>query len=254
MPKDAIRIEGVAKSFGPVVALRDVSLQVGHGEVVGLVGDNGAGKSTLAKILCGLVRPDAGRIFLSGKETVLRSPSHARSLGIDTVHQDLALVDELTVYQNVFLKRELVSWFGVSLLNKRAMKRQARDHLHQMRVSIPSVDAKVARLSGGQRQAIAIARAAYSGASILLLDEPLAAMGAKESKIVLDLLGALKEQGGVSMIIIVHNYAQVFEVCDRVSVLQHGRITFDRPTSATSPQEVMTVITADYASADAAGD
>ena len=181
----------------------------GQGEVLGLIGDNGAGKSTLLKILCGFQPPDSGRILLNGEEVTLKSVDHARSLGIDAVYQDLALINELTVYHNMFLNRETVRW---PLLNNRAMRKLARQHLDDMGVGIPSVDVEVARLSGGQRQAIAVARAVYSDAKILLLDEPLAAMGAKEAALILDLVQDLKRRGDVSVIIIAHNYGQVLEV------------------------------------------
>src|SRR5262245_51564852 len=174
---EALRVEGVAKRFGALTALRDVHLRVDRGEVLGLIGDNGAGKSTLIKVICGFHQPDAGRIFVNGEEVTLRSVDHARSLGIDTVYQDLALVNELSVYHNMFLNRE--RRIG-PLLNNRLMRRLAREHLTDMGVTIADVTAEVAKLSGGQRQAIAVARSVYSDARILLLDEPLAAMGAKE--------------------------------------------------------------------------
>ncbi len=182
----------MAKRFGGVTALADVNLRLGRGEVLGLIGDNGAGKSTLIKILCGFHQPDAGRIFVDGEEVVLKSVDHARTLGIDTVYQDLALVNELSVYHNMFLNRELVRW---PLLSNRRMRRLAREHLEDMGVNIPSVDDEVAKLSGGQRQAIAVARSVYSDARILLLDEPLAAMGAKEGALILDLVARPQGQG-----------------------------------------------------------
>ena len=220
--REVLRVEGIAKRFGALTALRDVNLRLGRGEVLGLIGDNGAGKSTLIKIICGFHRPDAGRILVDGEEVALRSVDHARSLGIDTVYQDLALVNELSVYHNMFLNREQVRW---PLLNNRLMRRLAKQHLDDMGVDIPDVTVEVAKLSGGQRQAIAVARSVYSDARILLLDEPLAAMGAKEGALILDLISDLKARGDVSIIIIAHNYAQVLQVCDRVNVLQHGEIT-----------------------------
>jgi ABC-type sugar transport system ATPase subunit len=159
------------------------------------------------------------------------------------VYQDLALVNELSVYHNMFLNRELVRW---PLLSNRAMRRRAARQLADMGVRIPSVDVEVAKLSGGQRQAIAVARSVYSDARILLLDEPLAAMGAKEGTMILDLVRDLKARGEVSIIIIAHNYAQVLDVCDRVNLLQHGRIAFDKPTSETSLQELTDLVVADY--------
>ena len=239
----ALRVEHVVKRFGALTALRDVSLRLDRGEVLGLIGDNGAGKSTLIKIICGYHRPDSGRLFVGGQEVVLRSVDHARSLGIDTVYQGLALVNELSVYHNMFLNRELR--IG-PLLNNRAMRRLAREHLADMGVNIPNVASEVAKLSGGQRQAVAVARAVYSDAKVLLLDEPLAAMGAKEGVLILDLIRDLKARGDVSVIIIAHNYAQVLDVCDRVNLLQHGTITFDRPTAEVSLEELTELVVAEY--------
>jgi ABC-type sugar transport system ATPase subunit len=240
---DALRVEHIAKRFGALTALRDVTLRLGQGEVLGLIGDNGAGKSTLIKTICGFHRPDSGQIFVNGEEVVLRSVDHARSIGIDCVYQDLALVNELTVYHNMFLNREKVRW---PLLNNRAMRKLAREYLNAMGLNIPDVNAEVAKLSGGQRQAIAVARSVYSDAKILLLDEPLAAMGAKEGTVILDLIRDLKAAGNVSIIIIAHNYAQVLDVCDRVDVLQHGRITFDKRRDETSVEELTELMVAEY--------
>ena len=226
-----------------MTALTDISLHLGRGEVLGLLGDNGAGKSTLMKILCGFQPPDAGRILLNGQEISLKSVDHARSLGIDTVYQDLALVNQLSVYHNLFLNREKMRW---PLLNNRAMRKLARQYLDEMGVNIPSVDADVAALSGGQRQAIAVARAVYSNAKVLLLDEPLAAMGAKEAAIILDMVRDLKSRADVSVIIIAHNYGQALEVCDRVNLLQHGQITFDKRSADTSVEELNDIVIAEY--------
>jgi ABC-type sugar transport system ATPase subunit len=241
----AIRAEHLSKRFGPVEALSDVSLHVAPGEVLGLIGDNGAGKSTLIKIITGYHQPDGGTIQVRGTEVRLRSVSHARSLGIETVYQDLALIPELSVYHNMFLKRERLRW-PLPFLHNGAMKRQAREYLDDMGVRIPSVDTEVGRLSGGQRQAIAIARAVYSQATMLLLDEPLAAMGAKEGALILDLVRNLKERGEVSMILIAHNYAQVLDVCDRVNLLRHGRIFLDKRTGETSLDELTEVMVEEY--------
>jgi ABC-type sugar transport system ATPase subunit len=240
---DVLRVEHIAKSYGAVTALTDVSLHLAKGEVLGLLGDNGAGKSTLIKILCGFQPPTAGRILLGGREVTLRSVDHARSLGIDCVYQDLALVNQLSVYHNMFLNREKVRW---PLLSNRTMKRLARQYLDEMGVAIPSVESDVAALSGGQRQAIAVARAVYSDAKILLLDEPLAAMGAKEAAIILDQVRELKEKGDVSVIIIAHNYGQALEICDRINLLQHGEITFDKPSAQTSVAELNEIVIAEY--------
>jgi simple sugar transport system ATP-binding protein len=240
---EALRVEHVAKKFGALTALRDVNLRLDKGEVLGLIGDNGAGKSTLIKIICGFHQPDAGRILVEGREITLRSVDHARSVGIDTVYQDLALVNELSVYHNMFLNRELVFW---PLLNNRAMRRRAKQHLDDMGVHIPDVTVEVAKLSGGQRQAIAVARSVYSDARILLLDEPLAAMGAREGRLILDLIRDLKSRGEVSIIVIAHNYAQVLDVCDRVNLLQHGTITLDKPTAEISVAELTELVVSEY--------
>jgi simple sugar transport system ATP-binding protein len=242
-PPDVLRVEHIAKRYGAVTALTDINLHLGRGEVLGLLGDNGAGKSTLMKILCGYQPADAGRILLGGQEVTFKSVDHARSLGIDTVYQDLALVNQLSVYHNLFLNREVTRW---PLLANGKMRRLARQYLDEMGINIPSVDADVAALSGGQRQAIAVARAVHSNAKILLLDEPLAAMGAKEAAIILDLVRDLKEKGQVSVIIIAHNYGQALEICDRVNLLQHGEITFDKRTADTSVEELNDIVIAEY--------
>jgi simple sugar transport system ATP-binding protein len=174
---------------------------------------------------------------------VLKSVDHARSLGVDAVYQDLALINQLSVYHNLFLNRERIRW---PLLSNRSMRKTARQYLDDMGVAIQSVDTQVASLSGGQRQAIAVARAVYSDAKILLLDEPLAAMGAKEVAIILDLIRDLQRRGDVSILVIAHNYGQVLEICDRVNLLQHGRITLDKPSKDTSVQELNDIVVAEY--------
>ena len=242
-PDDVLRVEHISKRFGAVTALQDINLHLRRGEVLALLGDNGAGKSTLMKIICGFQPPDTGRIVVNGQEVTLKSVEHARSLGIDIVYQDLALIPGLSVYHNMFLNREKVRW---PLLNNREMRRIAREHLDEMGVNIPSVSVNVAQLSGGQRQAIAVARVVYSNAKILLLDEPLAAMGAKEAAIILDQVRDLKKKGDVSVIIIAHNYGQALEICDRINLLQHGEITFDKPAKDTSVAELNDIVIAEY--------
>jgi simple sugar transport system ATP-binding protein len=240
---DALRAEHIGKRFGAVTALRDINLRLGPGEVLGLLGDNGAGKSTLLKILCGFQQQDSGRLLLEGEEVRLKSVDHARSLGIDAVYQDLALINQISVYHNMFLKRERVRG---PILNNASMRESARHHLEAMGISIPSVDVPVASLSGGQRQAIAIARAVYSHAKILLLDEPFAAMGAKEVAIILDVIQDLKQRGDVSIIIIAHNYGQALEICDRINLLQQGEITLDKLSKDTSVAELNDIVVAEY--------
>ncbi len=240
---DMLRVEHIAKRFGPVTALVDVNMGVARGEVLGLLGDNGAGKSTLLKILCGFHPPDAGRIFLEGTEIHLRSVDHARSLGIDVVYQDLALINQLSVYHNMFLNRESVRG---PLLSNRSMRRQARKRLDDMGIRLESIEVPVGSLSGGQRQAIAVARSVYSATKVLLLDEPLAAMGAKEAALILELIRDIKRRGDVSIIIVAHNYGQVLEICDRVILLQHGEITLDKRSKDTSVQELNDIVIAEY--------
>jgi simple sugar transport system ATP-binding protein len=232
--------------LGGVTALADVNLRLAGGEVLGLIGDNGAGKSTLIKILCGFHQPDGGRIFVSGEEVTLRSVDHARTLGIDTVYQDLALVNELSVYHNMFLNRELVRW---PLLNNRRMRRLARQHLDDMGVNIGV---------GGRRGGQAVGRPAPGdrGRPLGLHRRPDPAPGraagghgAKEGAMILDLVRDLKAKGDVSIIIIAHNYGQILEVCDRINLLQHGSITFDKPTSETSVQELTDLVVAEYRAA-----
>ena len=244
---EALRVEGVAKRFGALTALTEVNLHVNRGEVLGLLGDNGAGKSTLIKVICGFHQPDAGRILVNGTEVTLRSVDHARSLGIDTVYQDLALVPMMSVTHNMFLNRELTVGLGpFRWLAQGRMRRRAREYLDDIGIrTLRSVRAEVAMLSGGQRQAIAIARSVHSGARILLLDEPLAAMGAMEGEMILDLIRDLKEEGH-SMIVVAHNYVHVLEISDRVNLLQHGRITLDRPSSETSVEELTELVAREY--------
>jgi ABC-type sugar transport system ATPase subunit len=242
---EVIRVEHVAKRFGPVTALRDINLRVERGEILGLIGDNGAGKSTLIKILTGFHRPDSGRILVEGQETRLRSVAHARSLGIETVYQDLALIDGLPVYLNLHLNKELTHR-PLPFLRRREMRRLAREALDSVGIEIPSVTAEVGQLSGGQRQAIAVARSVHSDAKLLLLDEPLAAMGAREGTQILRLLRRLKQRGDLAIILIAHNYSQIVDVCDRVNLLQHGEITFDRRSADTSVAELLELVHAEY--------
>ena len=245
---EVLRAEHVEKAFGRIVALRDVNLRLCRGEVLGLLGDNGAGKSTLMKIFTGFFRPSAGQLYFESKPVQLRSVSHARSLGVEAVYQDLALVNELNVYRNMFLQREPVFGGVLGILDGRQMRRRAIEMLDRMKVRVPSVDVDVARLSGGQRQAVAIARSVFQKAKVLLLDEPTAAMGAKESALILDLIQRLKDGGEIAMIIIAHNYAQVFDVCDRINLVEEGMIAFDKRTSETSVQELTERVVRQYRS------
>ena len=242
---DVLRIEHVAKRFGPVTALRDINLHLRKGEVLGLLGDNGAGKSTLIKILSGFQKQDSGTMWLKGEPYAPKSVLDARNHGIDTVYQDLALINELTVYNNLFLRREIVKK-PIPFLSNREMRKRAREALEETGINIPRLDVPVARLSGGQRQAIAVARTISGDADIILLDEPLAAMGAKEGALILDLIARLKAEGRVSIIMILHNYVHVFQACDRVSLIQDGVISLDKPTNETSVDELNEIVVEEY--------
>jgi simple sugar transport system ATP-binding protein len=243
---DALRVEGIVRRFGPVVALDGVSLRLREGEILGILGDNGAGKSTLIKILTGFQPQTGGRLFVHGQETQLRSVDHARALGIECVYQDLALANSLSVYHNLFLNREIVHRGPLRLLNNRAMRRRAAALLDEIGVHVPSVDVAVERLSGGQRQAIAVARAVNSQARVLLLDEPLAAMGAREAGLILDLIQRLKAKGGLSIAMIMHNYAQTLDIADRIILMQRGRVTYESDAAATSVTELMDIVRREY--------
>jgi simple sugar transport system ATP-binding protein len=242
---DVLRVEHLAKRFGPVTALRDVSLHLKKGEVLGLLGDNGAGKSTLVKTICGFQKQDSGQMWLHGQPYEPKSVEQARALGVDVVYQDLALIDELSVYQNMFLCRE-ERIPRLPILDRGRMKRETRTALNEIGINLPRLDVPVARLSGGQRQAIAVARGVYANADILLLDEPLAAMGAKEGAMILDLIARLKSEGNLSMIMILHNYVHVLESCDRLNMIVDGVIALDKKTADTSVEELTEIVVDEY--------
>jgi ABC-type sugar transport system ATPase subunit len=240
-----MRVAHIRKSFGPTVALQDISLHLRKGEVLGLLGDNGAGKSTLIKILCGFQKADGGTMELRGQPYAPKNVDDSRSHGVDTVFQDLALINELAVYQNLFLRRERVRR-PIPFLRNAVMKREAREALDQIGINIPRIDVPAARLSGGQRQAIAVARTISGDADIILLDEPLAAMGAKEGAMILDLIARVKDEGKVSIIMILHNYVHVLAACDRVNLIQDGVIALDKPTAETSVEELTEIVVEEY--------
>jgi ABC-type sugar transport system ATPase subunit len=243
-----LEVKGITKSFGPLSVLRGIDLSLHSGEVLGLVGDNGAGKSTLVKILSGLFAPDDGRLLIKGRDVRFHSVEDASAHGIETVYQDLALIPQLPVFSNLFLNHEITKAGPLRLLNKRKMRELARRYLDDINVYVPNVDAEVGQLSGGQRQAVAVARATRANASILLLDEPLAAMGARESRLIIDLVRGLAKSRNVSMIIIDHNFAHLFELCDRVNVMQGGHITIDQLTKDTSLEELTELMVSSYRS------
>ncbi len=210
----------LTKSFDSVCALDGVSLRIPEGEVTALVGDNGAGKSTLVRCLTGVQSPDTGQILFRGEPVRLRSPEDARKMGIETVYQDLALIDDLTVWQNLFLNRELVHPLGI--VNRRGMIARSGEIMRELDVDVPSVRTTVRRMSGGQRQSIAIARAVAWGKAMVIMDEPTAALGVRETAAVEKLVRGLRERG-VTVLIISHDLAQVMRVCDNVVVLRRGR-------------------------------
>jgi simple sugar transport system ATP-binding protein len=241
-----LEVRGVTKRFGALSVLRGIDLSLRQGEVLGLVGDNGAGKSTLVKIMSGFYTQDAGEIRLSGERVSFRSVADARAQGIETVYQDLALIPQLPVYQNLFLGHEVTRFGPLRLLDKREMRKLARQYLDDINVHVPSIEAEAVDLSGGQRQAIAVARAVRAATKILLLDEPLSAMGARESRLIIDLVKDLASSGRVSIIVIDHNYAHLFELCDRLNVMDGGRITLDQKVHETSIEELTELMVSSY--------
>jgi simple sugar transport system ATP-binding protein len=236
-------VRGVVKHFGRVQALAGVDMEVHPGSIVALLGDNGAGKSTLVKIIAGVYQPDAGEIRFAGRRVHIASPKDASALGIETVYQDLALIGDLSIYHNMFMGREYHKRvLGLKLLDNKKMRDLAEVHLKTLGISIPSVNSTVDLLSGGQRQCVAVARSIYASPTILILDEPLAALGVRESAHVLGLIQSLRQQRNVSIILIVHNYNQIFEVCDRINFLHSGEIVLDAATSETSEEELIRIV------------
>jgi ABC-type sugar transport system ATPase subunit len=230
---------GLSKNFAHVTALRGVDIDVFAGEVLALVGDNGAGKSTLIKILSGVHQPDEGEIRVNGELTRIADPHHARELGIATVYQNLALIDMRDVAANLYLGREPVRWRW--FIDRRSMLAGARKVLDDLRVNVPSLTVEVGDLSGGQRQSIAIGRAMSQNGRVIIMDEPTAALGVRESHKVLDLIVRLRE-AGTAVLIISHNIVQVFAVADRISVLRHGRNVGVRRRDETTPDEIVKLI------------
>jgi len=225
-------MQNIKKHFGAVQALRGVDLTLYPGEVLGLVGDNAAGKSTLMKVLSGAYLPDEGQIFIKGKKAHITNPEDSRRLGIEMVYQDFALAGNLDVAANIFLGREIVRWgLGpIRVMNKRAMEEQSRNLVDRLKIDISSVRLKVDRLSGGQRQAVAIGRATAFDAKVIIMDEPTAALSVAAISKVLDLIRELKAQG-CSVILISHRLEDIYAVSDRVIVLRQGRKVADRPVS-----------------------
>jgi fructose transport system ATP-binding protein len=239
-----LELSDIHKRFGPVRAVDGVSFQLHAGEIVGLVGDNGAGKSTLVKIMSGALQPDSGTIRFGGQAASISSPLEARALGIETVYQDLAVVPHMDVESNLFLGREIngKQWWNRWLLDKAAMRREAREHIASLKVGLRSVRQPVGVLSGGQRQSVAVARAISWGRRVVIMDEPTAALGVRESRGVLDLIKRVKDRG-IAVVLVSHNMPHVFELTDRIFVMRRGRRAGELETKAASMNDVVSLIT-----------
>ena len=237
-----VEMKDIYKSFGNVQALRGVDFTVYENEVVGLVGDNGAGKSTLVKILTGVYQPDRGEIYYRGQKVKLSSPADAHALGIEPVHQSGATIDEMVVWENFFLGRELVrKFFFTELLDKKEMRRITQETLRQLGTELDSVDRPIGTLSGGQRQAVAIGRAIHFGGELLVLDEPTAALSLKETEKVLKYIEGVKKLGR-SVILISHLTLHVYPIADRFVILDRGEKIGDFPKEQISRKELEEII------------
>ena len=239
----ALRATDITKRFGGVVALDNVSIELAAGQITGLVGDNGAGKSTLIRILSAVLAPDSGTIELLGQPVHFSSPAEARAAGIETVYQDLALAGNLPVWANIFLGRELLRGpKSLAILDKPRMAAEAKEMLSRLSRNMPPIDAPASRLSGGQRQAIAIARAAAWGSNVIIMDEPTAALGPAETHSVEEVILELRDRG-FAVLIISHNLEQVFRLVDRVFVLRRGRMIGNRLLNEITPEDLVALIT-----------
>ena len=242
--KVLLRARNIVKVFGAVVALNGVDLDVRENEIVGLVGDNGAGKSTLIQILSGNFQPDQGSLEFDGKPVVFENPAAARDAGIETVYQDLSLCPNLDSTANLYIGREITqSILGVKFLRRRRMESEAAVLIRDLDIDLPSVKTRVDYLSGGQRQAVSLARFVAWGRKLVLLDEPTAALGVRETAKALKLVEKLHRDSKVSMILISHNLQQVFGIADRIVVLRHGEVAGSRKTADTTPDEIVSLIT-----------
>ena len=240
MGEVVLEVRNMSKFFGPVEALKDFSMTVRAGEVVALAGDNGAGKTTVIKAISGVYPPTAGEVWLGGRKVSFSSPQDARDQGIETIYQDLALADNLTIGGNIFLGREpMTRRFGfLPVLDRKAMGQAAKETMARLDFHVSRLDAPVSNFSGGQRQAVAIGRALYWNAKILILDEPTAALGVPEQRKVLELVHQLKSQGK-GVIFISHNLSDIFSVSDRIIVLRRGIEVGQRKISETTHDEVV---------------
>ena len=235
-----LELRKVRKSFGGVRALDGVDLVLYSDEVLAVVGDNGAGKTTLIKTISGAHRPDSGEIYFQGKKVEIRNPRAAREIGIETVYQDLALVNTLDVVENLFLGRFLKRFRF--FVNRKEMIVRTKDILQRLNINIPFIREPVQNMSGGQRQSLALGRAVAWGGKVVILDEPTAALGVKEKNKVLTLIRQLKEHN-VSVIVISHNMRDVFDVSDRIVVLRGGRVVASRMKNETNMEEIVMLIT-----------
>jgi D-xylose transport system ATP-binding protein len=243
MTQPLLEVDAIDKNFGAVRALTGASLTLARGEITALVGDNGAGKSTLVRCVTGVHRPDRGTIRFNGEQVHWNAPEDARALGIETVYQDLALVEDLTVWQNLFLNREITRGIGpVRLLDKRAMISAAEQTLSRLAVNVPSVRATVRRMSGGQRQSIAISRATSWGSTLVIMDEPTAALGVRETRAVEDLIRRLRDEG-ITVLLVSHDFDQVMRLSDQVWVLRQGTVAGGRRTTETTGEQIVAMIT-----------
>ena len=234
-----LEAKNISKYFGTITALDNVNLTVRKGECLGVVGDNGAGKSTFMKVLSGLYKPSSGSLFFDGNKEILNSPKDSQNLGLEMVYQDLALAGNLPIGENIFLGREPTKKFGfLKLLDYKKIKELSEAHLDKLKIHVKSADQKVEELSGGQRQAIAIARATAFNSKIVIMDEPTAALAIKEVGKVLDLINSLKKMG-VSVIIISHRMDDIFAVSDRVMALFQGTNFAESELSKTTRDEVI---------------
>ncbi len=237
-----LELSGIAKHFGAIEALKGIDLSIDAGEVVGLMGDNGAGKSTLVRVIAGNFRPSEGEIRLGGEAKIFHKPVDARAEGIEVVYQDLALCDNLTAAANVYLGRELKRSFGpIKVLDYSAMYARVAELFRELKSETRPRDL-VRQMSGGQRQAVAIARTRLSDARIVLMDEPTAAISVRQVAEVLDLIRRLRDRG-IAVVLISHRMPDVFAVCDRVVVMRRGTKVADKPVEQTSPEEVTGLIT-----------
>jgi ABC-type sugar transport system ATPase subunit len=238
-----LRLAQVTKRFGAVTALENIDVIVRLGEVLALLGDNGAGKSTLIKIISGVYPASSGNLYVNGTLVRIEHPAQARALGIATIFQELALVESLTVYENIFLGREIVRrWLGLPILKKEAMRNRVEQLIAELGAHIPSPSARVAELSGGQRQAVAIARALDLETQLIIMDEPTAALAVAETRKVLALINRLRESGK-AVLLISHNLNDVMEIADRILVLRRGRKVADCLRGNTDVDEVVSWIT-----------